>query len=369
VTGTGTGARSRRRVLYSTFMATPLASIVLPTYNRAYSLPKTIDSVLAQSYRELEVVIVDDGSTDGTGDLIESRYGTDSRVRYHYRNNGGVSAARNTAMRLVRGEVLVFCDSDDLWTVDKLRLQMEAFERFPEVNLVWTDVSAMDPAGAILHERYTRLCYPAWKTRPLEEMFARSEDLGATRVYVGNVFATMVGGTLVNMPSVAIRASLPATIGNFDETMRTGEDYDFTLRACAVGPVAFIDVPTVLYRVGAPDQLTHASLHADQARNWFRAVARFREAGRLPAMMSPQRMKAILAGKYQWLGMSELLCDNRRAARAALWQSIRHGSRSARLWLTLLSTLLPAGLARSLRAVLRSLKSHGFRQGAVERRN
>jgi glycosyltransferase involved in cell wall biosynthesis len=343
-------------------MANPLASIILPTYNRAYTLPATIDSVLAQTYPAFELIIVDDGSTDGTGDLIASRYGTDARVRYHARKNGGVSAARNTGMQLAGGEVLVFCDSDDCWAADKLQLQMTTLERFPETNLVWSDVTAVDSAGAVLHERYTRVCYPAWQAKPLDALFAKSEELArGRRVYVGDIFATMVSGSLINMPTVAIRATLAARIGVFDESMRVGEDYDFCLRACSVGQVAFIDAPTVRYRIGSTDQLTHSSLHADQARNWFRAVARFREEGRLPS--------AVLAGKYGWLGMSELESGTRAAARAAFWQAIRHGSRSPRLWVELLATFLPPAADKALRALPRSISSRGFGQRAFQRRN
>jgi glycosyltransferase involved in cell wall biosynthesis len=340
-----------------------LVSVILPTYNRAYCLSATLDSLLCQTYTAFEIVMVDDGSTDGTADLIKARYGHEPRIRYHYQNNAGVSAARNTAMGKARGAVLVFCDSDDLWAPDKLLLQMTVFARFPEVGLLWTDVSAVDERGAVLHERYTRTCYPAWGTKPIDAMFPQSEELTALlprpveglagrRVYVGNVFQTMIEGTLINMPSVAIRTGLQRCIGGFDESMRTGEDYDFNLRACAAGPVAFIDVATVLYRIGAPDQLTRPSLYADQARNWFRTLARFRDSGRLPAGLSEERMLPILAGKYHWLGMAEIESGNRRAGRAALWAAIRSGSRSLRLWLTFLSTFLPTSLEATLRRVL-----------------
>ena len=311
---------------------------------------------------------MDDGSTDGTGAMIAERYGDDPRVRYHYRSNGGVSAARNAAMELARGSVLVFCDSDDVWNADKLALQMVTFARYPEVGLVWTDVSAVDAAGTMLHERFTRICYPAWQTQPIDTLFARSEAIpggAGGRVYVGEVFPTMIAGTLINMPSVAIRTELARRIGTFDETMRTGEDYDFVLRACGAGPVAFIDVPTVLYRIGAPDQLTRPSLFADQARNWFRTFSRVRDAARA-AGFSDRHLRPILRGKYQWLGMAELECGERRAGRAALWSAVRSGSRSPRVWMTLLGTLLPASFERSLRALLRTVKSRvGARKATV----
>jgi glycosyltransferase involved in cell wall biosynthesis len=334
-----------------------LVSVILPTYNRAYCLAATLDSLLCQTYATFEIVIVDDGSSDGTADLVKARYGHDPRIRYHYQNNAGVSAARNTAMEMARGPVLAFCDSDDIWVPDKLLLQMTVFARFPEVGLVWTDVSAVDAAGAVLHERYTRVCYPAWRTQPIDVMFPQSAQIAADqRVHVGNVFHTMIEGTLINMPSVAIRTGLQRRIGKFDESMCTGEDYDFNLRACAAGAVAFIDVPTVLYRIGAADQLTRPSLFADQARNWFRTLARFRDSGQLPTELSEERLLPILAGKYRWLGTAEIECGNRRAGRAALWAAIRSGSRSSRVWLTFLSTFLPAPLEAVLRRMLRLLK-------------
>jgi|SRR5581483_12375434 len=337
-----------------------LASIILPTYNRAYCLTKTLDSILAQPYRPFEVIVLDDGSTDGTAGLITGRYGSDDRVQYHYTPNSGVSAARNSAMALARGEVLVFADSDDLWKPERLPLQMAAFERFPDVELVWTDVTAVDASGTVLHERYTRICYPAWHEQPMQTLFQHSEPIGSgARVYVGNIFATMLKGTLINMPSVAVRSRVIARVGQFDSTMATGEDYDFSLRVCQLGKVAFIDIPTVLYRTGAADQLTRESLHADQARNWFRSFERFRAANLVAPELPPLELRRILAGKYRWLGYSELAAGNRGKARAALWQGAAHGGSSLRLWLTFLSTLLPGTLEKPLRGVYYRLKSRG----------
>jgi len=348
-------------------MANLLASILLPTYNRAYCLASVIDSILGQTYSTFELLIVDDGSTDATANLIADKYAGERRIRYHRRPNGGVSAARNSAIELAKGEVLVFSDSDDVWLQHKLMMQIATFVQFPDVNLVWTDVSAVDPSGKVLHERYTRVCYPAWHDRPIDEVFDRSRDLHAVcpllppgfqdrRVYVGNIFQTMIVGTLINMPTVAVRSRVIAQAGNFNETMVSGGDYDFNLRACGTGPVAFIDVPTVLYRIGAADQLTRPSLHADQAKNWFRAVTPFLEGGRIPAGLTRQRLRDILAGKYGWLGMAELLCGNRRAARAALWQSLHRSPRQAKRWMYFLATFFPSAVEESLRTVYRRIK-------------
>src|SRR4051812_13032545 len=92
-----------------------LVSVVIPTYNRAYILGRALDSLLAQTYRNLDIIVVDDGSTDGTRDLIAEKYSHDSRIRYVYQDNQGVSAARNSGLRLMRGDYVALLDSDDVW--------------------------------------------------------------------------------------------------------------------------------------------------------------------------------------------------------------------------------------------------------------
>lgn len=332
-----------------------LVSVILPTYNRAYCLGETLDSILAQSYRAFEVIVLDDGSTDGTDALVSGRYGTEPRVRYHRTPNRGVSAARNSAIELARGEILVFADSDDRWISERLSLQVAAFERFPEVELVWTDVTAVDAKGQVLQERYTRVCYPAWHEQPMEELFDHSEPIGdGGCIHVGHIFSTMLKGTLINMPSVAVRRRVIPRVGQFDTSMVVGEDYDFNLRVSQVGKVAFIDIPTVFYRTGGADQLTRQSLHVDQARNWFRSFQRIRARNEIPRELTSRQLRRLLAEKYRWLGFSELAAGNPGKARFALWQSATRGGGTLRLWLAL---LLPDAVTRMLRGVYQRLRS------------
>ena len=117
-----------------------MVSVVIPTHNRVEFIGETVDSVLAQTYTDLEVIIVDDGSSDGTGDYIRSRYADDSRVRYIWQENAERSAARNRGIDEARGEFVAFLDSDDLWLPKKLELQMQIMEARPEVVMVlgWT---------------------------------------------------------------------------------------------------------------------------------------------------------------------------------------------------------------------------------------
>src|ERR1043166_1854397 len=111
--------------------AGPLVSVVLPTYNRAHTLARAVRSVLAQSHRHLEIVVVDDGSTDATVALVQKLALEDPRVRLVQQANRGPAAARNTGVRQARGEFVAFQDSDDEWLVEKLERQLAALERSP----------------------------------------------------------------------------------------------------------------------------------------------------------------------------------------------------------------------------------------------
>ena len=135
--------------MYSSFLETSFnmacdieVSVIIPTYNRRTLLPRAIDSVLAQTRAVEEIIVVDDGSTDGTGDMLRERYG--DRVRHVWQSNAGVSAARNHGMRLARGRYLALLDSDDEWMPEKTALQVAFLDARPEFGMVVCDVERID---------------------------------------------------------------------------------------------------------------------------------------------------------------------------------------------------------------------------------
>ena len=123
----------------------PRVSVIVPTYNRREWLCEAIDSILAQTYGDLEVIVIDDGSTDGTGGALRERYG--DRIRYRWYGNAGVSAARNRGIELARGEFVAFLDSDDLWLEPKVEKQVHYLDEHPEVGAVFCQGWWMDEAG------------------------------------------------------------------------------------------------------------------------------------------------------------------------------------------------------------------------------
>ena len=126
----------------------PKVSVIIPTYNRAHLIGRSIQSVLNQTYQDFEIIIVDDGSTDDTEDVI--RNFNDSRIIYiRHKENKGPSAARNTGIKASKGEFIAFQDSDDEWFPEKLDKQIEAFEMNPGFGIIYTDMLRIDKEGAI----------------------------------------------------------------------------------------------------------------------------------------------------------------------------------------------------------------------------
>lgn len=124
-------------------MNNPLVSIITPVYNGDKYISNAIDSVLAQTYKNFELIIINDGSTDNSFNIINT-YLSDTRVRYFEQNNSGVSAARNTAIEHSKGEFIGFLDQDDLWHPEKLEIQVNFLKKHPEVSLVYSDYTILN---------------------------------------------------------------------------------------------------------------------------------------------------------------------------------------------------------------------------------
>jgi len=189
----------------------PAVSVITPAYNAAAFLAQTIDSVRAQTFEDWELLIVDDGSSDGTPALARSRCLRDARIRLLHQGNAGPSAARNRAMRAARGAFFAFLDSDDAWDPTFLEEQLAVFRAFPDTALV-TGVARFrgGPRDGAAMRPFT----PGYPVLTLRDILA--DD---TAVFIMTVF----------------RRRVFDTIGGLDESQWRSEDYDFWLRAAAAG--------------------------------------------------------------------------------------------------------------------------------------
>jgi GT2 family glycosyltransferase len=322
-----------------------LVSVVVPTYNRAYCLPRTIASVQAQTYPHFEILVVDDGSTDNTRELVAELAARDERIRYLHQPNGGVSAARNCGLRAVRGDFVALLDSDDVWKPWKLEVQLACLRFLPHVGMIWTDMEGVDPQGRIAYPRYLRKMYDAYRWFSNEDLFRETHlleralpgrlDLPDAKIYVGDIFSPMLVGNLVHTSTTLIRRErLEKVKGGFDETLRlAGEDHDFHFRVCREGPVALLDVSSIQYQLGMPDRLSQHKMMV--ALNYLKTVTRRLEQDGDRIHLPPALINRVLARAEQWAGQ-ELWYDGQpRAARPHLTASLLRRPlqpRTAALW-------------------------------------
>jgi len=311
----------------------PLVSVIIPTFERGPVIGAALDSVLGQRFADLEVIVVDDGSTDETAELLERATTADPRVRPLHQSNAGVASARNAGIDVARGAFIAFLDSDDAWEPWHLALALAALDRYPEAGLIWTDADAIDVDGVVMPSHLRRML-SAYRYFTLDELFAKSSPLGDLgvdippphrdeRLYVGDVFSPMVMGNLINGSSVVIRREWIDAVGRFDERRRTGEDYEFYLRICRLGPVAFANLPDVRIRIGTSDRLSGPAMARPIARAYLEVLEATlaRDADRIT--LSRSLIAKARAYAHRWVGETELVAGRHRVARAHLATSLR----------------------------------------------
>ena len=215
-----------------------MISVIIPCYNRAHLLPRCLDSVLAQEFRPLEIIVVDDGSTDSTRSLLQGSY---PGIRIITQDNKGVSAARNAGISAAKGDWLAFLDSDDTWFPAKLGRQVQAVEASPGSNIVHTD--------------------EIWIRNGVRVNPQRKH-----RKYGGSIFKHCLPLCVISPSSVMIHRRVFDRVGLFDETLPVCEDYDLWLRICARMPVLFVREPLVTKYGGHDDQLSSRYRGMDRYR-------------------------------------------------------------------------------------------------------
>ena len=268
--------------------AGPLVSAIVATYNRADEISRAIESILTQTYENLEVIVVDDGSTDGTLEVLQ-KFGR--RLRVLRQRNAGPSAARNRGISQARGEIISFLDSDDIWLPEKIARQ----------------VATLAKAGDAVP---CCVCNAILKSKDRAAMTSFANSLLYTSEQEGlwiNAPQVLLHRFMLFNQIVAIRREALARIGGFDESLRYLEDYDLALRLSLLGPFAFINEPLVVYNHGSAGSL------ADEARQRAtllkESIVRIRErasdlvgaSSRYAALRAPVRRALRTAQRQLWV--------------------------------------------------------------------
>lgn len=237
----------------------PLVSVIIPTYNRRNFLEQAIQSVFSQTYPYVELIVVDDGSTDETSTLLDE---FKERLTVLRQSNQGVSAARNRGIRAAGGEYICFLDSDDYWKPSKLEMQLDFFKNHPEIEICQT-----------------------------EEIWIRSgvriNPKKRHRKREGDLYIPSLELCLISPSAVMMRAALFEKVGLFDERLPACEDYDLWLRISHNHPIGLVKTPAIVKRGGHADQLS-AMPELDKYR--IQAMVKILESGDL----SPEQYHATV---------------------------------------------------------------------------
>ncbi len=211
----------------------PLVSAIIPTFNRGWIISEAVESILDQDYPNIELIVIDDGSTDDTSQKLFSYL---DRITYINQENKGVSAARNLGIKNSTGEFIAFLDSDDLWTKEKISCQVDFFNNNSEAMICQTEE---------IWIRNGKRVNPKYKHKKLS----------------GMIFKPSLELCLVSPSAVMIKRKLFEIAGLFDENLPACEDYDLWLRISATLPIFLIDKPCTIKKGGHDDQLSsHHSL-------------------------------------------------------------------------------------------------------------
>jgi glycosyltransferase involved in cell wall biosynthesis len=216
----------------------PEVSVIIPTFNRRAMLLEAIDSVLAQSFTEFELIVIDDGSTDGTAEYLAR---LDETIRVERIEHRGPAAARNRGVALARAPLIAFLDSDDLWAPTKLERQLAFMSTNPDCAISQTNE---------IWIRNGRRVNPG----------VRHRKRG------GDIFIDSLRTCLISMSSTMMRTDLFRSLGGFDESMDAAEDYDLWLRILIDHEAGLLDEPLVTRRGGHPDQTSAKTPALDRFR-------------------------------------------------------------------------------------------------------
>jgi len=342
---------------------TASVTVVIPAYNRAEWLPISVGSVLAQTVQPLEVLIVDDGSTDNTAEVCA---GFPAPVRYIRQPNAGVSAARNRGMREARGDFIALLDSDDLWEPAKLEVQVALHRLRPELGWSVSNAITIGLDGAVLPGvqgfersfslfRGLGLSAEAFFTRWFERVEFDAAG-GRHLAWCGDAFAPLFLGNFTSPTCVMLARSVVDRVGGFDEQFRLAEETEYFHRVAAQAPLGVITTPLFRWRVGQVVSLVSAQNMVTLIRN---AMTSGERAARLRSSLTEAAEAARVAGRRRLLGelaYTELSLKHGPECRAAAREAWKVGGGDPRLAAVFAASFLPGPVLDLLHGLKRRLK-------------
>lgn len=307
----------------------PLVSVIIPTYNNSHYFIEAIESVLAQTYQNYEIIVVDDGSTDDTKSLLQPYL---DRIQYIYKTNGGVSTARNVGIRASKGKYLAFLDSDDLWLLEKLYLQVKRFNMSPELAVVFTDNYAFNESGITCPSNKQR--YGVHEGWVFEKLFLRN--------FIGN-------------STIMVKRECLNRIGLFDESQEISvvQDFNFLLRLARYFPFGYVGKVLMKYRIHKSNLSSDfEKMYTQDFINFEKIIALFSE---LNLKDAPYVKKGRARYRFNF-GMEYFQRNALKKARKQFITAISFHPWYFRAWLYIIASFLPVVAIQFIRKIKRITK-------------
>lgn len=323
-------------------MFKPSISVIIPTYNSARFLPEAVESVLSQTFLPQDVIVVDDGSTDSTEDVLKP-----FRRRIHYirQENQGPAVARNRGIAEAKGDFIAFLDADDVWLPEKLEKQVKVLTERPRIGLVHSHYDHLDMAGG-------RRLIPC---------------SGDVQGFFGDCYLQFFRTCGVQIATVLLRKECLMKVGGFDERIRRAscEDWDLWFRIARHFELAFIDSPLALYRVH-PTNASKNHLTMLEAELYVIRKALANDPG-LQARIGRREVHARLFEIYFSIGYLYHDMSKSTEARSFLSAALRHHWTDPYAWGLYLANTFPPSYVRALRSMKRASLSNCFFQRSIAR--
>ena len=299
---------------------TPRVSIVIPTHNRSAIVRRAIDSALAQTFGDLEVVVVDDGSTDDTRDALASY---ESRVRYVHQENAGPAAARNHGMKVARGEYIGFLDSDDAYVPENVAAHLRRFEEVPEAGLVYCGIEVLDKDG-----------------RHVKEVRPDPRDRGL-------VLERLIRYNFITSSTVLMKRAAMEFAGPMSTRLWFAEDWYYWLRVASRFPIDYVDEILVRYQRSAVS-LSHGTAIPTVVERNLEMFALAFEDPDLKPRLAPLRSEAY---RRAYAGYASMALETMQLglARRYAWRAVASRPLAWESYPLLVKSCLGSGLLGTLR--------------------
>lgn len=345
-----------------------MISVIIPTYNCSNYIIEAIESIINQTYKDIEIIVVDDGSTDDTYKILKPYL---HKIKYIYQNNSGPSKARNVGIKEAKGEYIAFLDADDRWRPFKLSLQLCILENLPDVDMIFSNYAVIDENGTLISDACIEKDFPIFSEYKVKiksffnniipvRKICNIEIFSDICIYYGNIFDKLFMGNFILPSTEIIRKSSLGPPFLFNEKYKCAVDQDFHLRFSKNHKIAYIDISTTEYRINRKGQLSGKQNTSQLILNTIET--KLRVINDDSEFLSQKRglIKKVMAKDFSRLSYYYLSELDTKSSRKYAITSLRYRPLLVKSWVIFMSSFFPPfvlSLFRSFKFFIKFLLS------------